>query len=146
MYLRKHSYIFVYETIRIMKEKTISRPTDGEMAILQILWQQGPCSVREVHEALYPEGKVAYTTTLKLMQIMVEKGSAIRNTDQRTHIYQANVAEKTAKQTLVNQLVNLAFQGSSSKLVMQVLGNQNASPEELQQIKDMIDRIENKSS
>jgi len=125
-----------------MKNSNVSRPTEGEMAILQILWEKGPCSVRAVHEALNPEGTAAYTTTLKLMQIMVEKGSAIRNTDQRTHIYQANVAEKTAKQSWVNQLVNTAFKGSSSQLVMQVLGNRNASPEELQAIKDMIDRIE----
>ena len=129
-----------------MKKSHPPRPTEGEMAILRILWDKGPSTVREVHEALYPDADAAYTTTLKLMQIMVEKGSAVRNTDQRTHVYQANVAEQTAKQSWVNQLVNTAFQGSSSQLVMQVLGNRNASPEELQAIKDMIDQIESNQS
>ena len=141
-----HSYIFAYEILRNMKKQSLPRPTEAEMAILQVLWEQGSCSVRTVHEALYPDGAVAYTTTLKLMQIMVEKGLATRDTAKRTHIYQANVAEKTAKQSWVNQLVNLAFQGSSSQLVMQVLGNQTTSPEELQQIKEMIDRIESNQS
>lgn len=129
-----------------MKKTNNHRPTEGEMAILRILWDKGPCTVRDVHEALYPDAAAAYTTTLKLMQIMVEKGSATRNTDQRTHVYQANVAEQTAKQSWVNQLVNTAFQGSSSQLVMQVLGNRNASPEELQAIKEMIDQIESNQS
>ena len=129
-----------------MKKHDQNRPTEGEMAILQILWESGPSTVRSVHEALYPAGKAAYTTTLKLMQIMVEKGLAKRNTEQRTHIYRAHVQEQTAKQSLVTQLVNLAFKGSSSQLVMQVLGNQHTSPEELQKIKDMINQIESNQS
>ncbi|NNE30524.1 MAG: BlaI/MecI/CopY family transcriptional regulator [Saprospiraceae bacterium] len=125
-----------------MKKPDQHRPTEAEMAILQILWETGPVSVRTVHETLYPTGDAGYTTTLKLMQIMVSKGLAKRNTEQRTHIYRANVQEKIAKQNLVTKLVNLAFKGSESQLVMQVLGNRNASPEELQQIKDMISLIE----
>jgi BlaI family penicillinase repressor len=125
-----------------MAKKNTSRPTESELEILQILWTAGPSSVRFVNEQLNQKREVGYTTTLKIMQIMVEKGLLIRNTDQRTHIYQAHVEEGATKQHLLNNLMDNAFMGSAAKLVMQALGNHKASKEELDEIKALIKKLE----
>lgn len=126
-----------------MKKKEV-QPTEAELEILQVLWEHGPSPVRFVNEQLNqdPERNIGYTTTLKLMQIMAEKGLANRNTDRRVHIYSAAVSEKDTQGRLLEKFVDATFRGSAMKLVMQALGQHEASPEELRQVKDLIRRME----
>lgn len=126
-----------------MKKKEV-QPTEAELEILQVLWEHGPSPVRLVNEQLNrdPERNIGYTTTLKLMQIMAEKGLAERNTDRRVHIYSAAVSEKDTQSRLLEKFVDAAFRGSAMKLVMQALGQHEASPEELRQVKDLIRKME----
>jgi BlaI family penicillinase repressor len=120
----------------------IPKPTEAELEILQVLWQYGPSPVRFVNDKLNEQREVGYTTTLKLMQIMVDKGLAIRNTDQRSHIYEAATSEEATKTRLLDQFVDAAFNGSAMKMVMQALGQHQASQKELDEIKALIERIE----
>ena len=126
----------------------IPKPTEAELEILQILWAHGPSSVRFVHEQLSEarqaanREEVGYTTTLKLMQIMADKGLATRDTSTRTHIYAAGVQENATQQHLLQKFVDATFRGSAMKLVMQALGNQQVSPEELDEIKALIEKLE----
>ena len=122
------------------------RPTESELAILQILWQLGPSSVRTVNEALNDKREVGYTTTLKIMQIMLEKELVVRNTESRTHIYDAAVFEADVQNQLLRKFVQTAYRGSASRLVMQLLGNHSASPQELDQIKNLIEELEKEQS
>ena len=124
-----------------MSKHLIPRPTDAELEILQVLWQRGPSTVREVNEVLSDRREVGYTTTLKLMQIMVEKGLARRNTETRVHVYTAAVEEAATQQRLLDQFLDTAFRGSAASLIMQALGNHPASPEELDEIKELIRRM-----
>lgn len=128
-----------------MAEK-LPKPTDAELEILQVLWQNGPSSVREVNDALNTNREIGYTTTLKLMQIMLDKGLLERNTDTRSHIYVPVVKESDIQNQLLNRFVQNAFRGSASKLVMQLLGNRTATSEELDQIRQLIDKIEKEQS
>lgn len=116
------------------------RPTDAELAILRVLWKRGPSTVREVHEALGRGTATGYTTTLKLLQIMVEKGLASRIEEGRLHRYSAAVAEADTQRRMVADLVERAFGGSTAGLVMQALSSKPASPEELEHIRQLIDR------
>lgn len=118
------------------------KPTESELEILQVLWQKGSSSVREVNETLNTEREIGYTTTLKLMQIMHEKGLVSRNTESRSHIYTASVSQESVQSQMLTKFLNQAFQGSASKLVMQLLGQHQASPSELNEIKEMIDQLE----
>lgn len=129
-----------------MSEKEFSRPTDAELEILQVLWEHGPSSVRFVNDQLNERREVGYTTTLKIMQIMVEKGLAVRDTQSRTHIYQANVGEQATKEQLLDKFVDTIFKGSAMKLVMQALGKHDASPKELEAIKALIQKLEDEQS
>jgi predicted transcriptional regulator len=113
------------------------RPTDAELAILQVLWEQGPTTVRQVHEALEAR-ETGYTTTLKLMQIMAEKGLVSRDESARTHVYTAKYTRDETQQRLVTDLLDRAFGGSAAALVMQVLSSQQASAEELRDIEQLI--------
>lgn len=122
--------------------KSSFRPTSSELEILQVLWEQGPSSVRQVNEVLATHREVGYTTTLKLMQIMLDKGLLERDETFRTHIYKPAVSKQIVQGQLVRRFVDSAFQGSASKLVMQILGNHQASKEELEAIKDLIEKIE----
>jgi predicted transcriptional regulator len=119
------------------------RPTDAELAILRILWDRGPSTVRQVHEILGLERQAAYTTALKLLQIMTEKGLVERDERDRTHIYRARLSQETTQRQLVRDLVDRAFGGSSSKLVMQALATKRASAEELRDIRKAIDGARN---
>ena len=121
------------------------RPTDSELEILQILWYAGSATVRFVNEELNKKREVGYTTTLKLMQIMAEKGLVTRNTNQRTHIYVANVGEDEVRDGLIKKVIHTAFHGSAMKMIMQALGNQPTSKEELAEIKALIEKMEAKS-
>ncbi|MBY0542845.1 MAG: BlaI/MecI/CopY family transcriptional regulator [Sphingobacteriaceae bacterium] len=119
------------------------KPTEGEMEILQVLWQKGNCTVREVHEDLDKQNS-GYTTTLKLMQIMLEKGLVDRDTSAKTHIYRALVNQEKTQQQMVNKMIDNVFNGSAARLVMQALGNQTTSQEEIDLIKAYLDKLENK--
>ncbi|MCO6475444.1 MAG: BlaI/MecI/CopY family transcriptional regulator [Phaeodactylibacter sp.] len=123
----------------------IPKPTESELEILQVLWEYGPSSVRFVNDKLNEEREVGYTTTLKLMQIMAEKGLALRDTQSRTHIYQAAVSEADTQKRLLQKFVDTTFRGSAMKLVMQALGAHQASPEELDEIKALIEKMESDS-
>lgn len=116
------------------------KPTEGEMEILQVLWQKGNATVREVHEALNKK-ESGYTTTLKLMQILHEKGMVERNTNQKTHIYKALVSQDKTEKQLVNKMIDNVFNGSAARLVMQALGNHSASAEEIDEIKKYLDSL-----
>ena len=119
------------------------RPTDAELAILRILWERGPSTVRQVHDILANERQAAYTTALKLLQIMTEKGLVERDERDRTHIYRARLSEETTQRQLVRDLLDRAFGGSSGKLVMQALATKRASAEELKDIRKAIDGASN---
>lgn len=118
------------------------KPTDAELEILQILWDSGPSSVRYVNENLNINKEVGYTTTLKIMQIMNEKGLTERDTTSRTHVYTAAIKEIAAKNNLLEKFIDSTFQGSAAKLVLQALGNNETTQEELAAIKVMIKNLE----
>lgn len=118
------------------------KPTEGELEILQMLWNSGPRSVRELNDELNNTKPVGYTTTLKILQIMAEKGLVTRIKDGRNHIYTAAVEQKAAQKQLLDKLLNGIFGGSAKKLVMQALGNHSASREELEEIKKYIEQLE----
>lgn len=115
------------------------RPTDAELAILRVLWAGGACTVRQVHDALSRDRPAAYTTALKMLQIMTEKGLVRRDVTDRTHVYQAKLSEEQTQRQLVRDLLDRAFGGSSSKLVMQALSAKRATPEELIEIRRLLD-------
>ena len=119
---------------------TAPRPTDAELAILRVLWERGPSTVRQVHDILVSRvGPTAYTTALKLLQIMTEKGLVRRDDSDRTHVYQARLSEEQTQRQLVRDLLERAFGGSASKLVMQALNAKRATPEELGEIRKLIE-------
>ena len=120
--------------------KTI-KPTESELEILQILWKKGNASVREVHEELLQTKEAGYTTTLKLMQIMHEKGLVKRDDSIKTHIYQAEVSKEKKQKHLLNKMIDTVFGGSPGELVMQALGNHKASAEELEEIQKILDNL-----
>lgn len=129
-----------------MNDNKTPRPTDSELEILQVLWQYGASSVRFVNDKLneQQDREVGYTTTLKLLQIMLDKGLVIRNEESRTHIYRAAVAEAETQKRLLEKFVDTTFRGSAIKLVMQALGQHRASEEELKEIRALIDKIQKK--
>lgn len=129
-----------------MSDKTQPKPTEAELEILQVLWENGPSSVRFVNDELAEKREVGYTTTLKLMQIMYEKGLVRRNTDARSHIYEAAIERDETQRSLLGSFVDNVFSGSAMNLVMQALGNHQASREELDQIKALIEKIENEGN
>ncbi len=122
---------------------TNTKPTEAELEILQVLWEHGPSSVRFVNDKLSERKDVGYTTTLKLMQIMLEKGFLDRNTDERSHIYFPAIGKEETQRNLLGSFVDSVFKGSASNLVLQALGNHNASKAELEEIKALIEKIEN---
>ena len=125
-----------------MPKRETPRPTDTELQILRVLWRRGPSTVREVHEALAATHPTVYTTVLKLMQIMAEKGLVSRNEEQRAHVYEARLAREETQAQLLGDLLDRAFEGSATNLVMQVLSSKRASAEELEQIRAVLDELE----
>lgn len=125
-----------------MAKKFIPKPTDAELEVLQILWRNGACTVKTVNELLNEKKETGYTTTLKIMQIMYEKGLVQRNESERSHIYSAVIKETDIQKFLVNKLLETAFSGSAAKLVMQALGNSQTSKEELKKIREYLNQIE----
>jgi predicted transcriptional regulator len=118
------------------------QPTEAELEVLRILWENGPSTVRFVHERLRRHKDVGYTTTLKIMQIMTEKGILERDTRRRQHVYAALYRESETQQMLLDRLLENAFGGSAAKLVMKALDPHRTSPEELRQIRRLLDELE----
>ena len=125
-------------------ETTIPRPTDSELEILQVLWKHGPSTVRFVNDWLNRKKRTGYTTTLKLMQIMTEKGLLSRDSSRKVHIFSPAVKEEETQTRLIDKMLDLAFDGSASKLVLQTLGSNRTSREELDKIKKLITDLEKK--
>ncbi len=117
----------------------ILKPTDSELEILRVLWDKNEATVREVHETLSQIKDCGYTTTLKLMQIMFEKGLVLRDDSSRTHIYRPNVSREKTQKQLVDKMVNSLFSGSHTQLVMQALGSHTPSNKELEEIQQLLD-------
>ncbi len=126
-----------------MAAPKLIKPTESELEILQILWEKGVATVREVHERLAVTKDVGYTTTLKLMQIMNEKGIVKRDDSMRTHIYQAAVNKEKTQKHLLNKMIDNLFGGSSTQLVIQALGDDNhkTSQEEIDTIQSLLDNL-----
>jgi predicted transcriptional regulator len=121
---------------------TAPLPTEAELAILRVLWDLGPSTVREVHDAMGAERDVGYTTILKILQIMYEKELVTRDDSARSHIYRAALPRERTQKRLVNDLVDRAFDGSPASLVLQALSSRKASAEELERIRALLDDLE----
>ena len=120
------------------------KPTESELEILNILWEKGACTVRDIHEVLEKTKEAGYTTTLKLMQIMHEKKLVKRDASSKTHIYEANISQEDTQGQYVQRIIDTVFNGSAMNLVMQALGNHKASKEELDQIRQYLASMDNK--
>lgn len=140
---RMDSYIY-YDKIRSMGPKKILKPTEGELEILQVLWEKGEATVRDVHEELSRSKDIGYTTALKLLQIMFEKGLVSRDESAKSHIYKAAVSREKTQKQLVGKMISSLFSGSPGQLVMQALGNHQASADELDQIQKLLDNLKKK--
>ena len=128
-----------------MQKSTTPKPTVMELAILRVLWERGPATVREVHEVLDGSKATGYTTVLKLLQIMTAKGMVIRNEDERAHVYEARLPAESTKRQLVSDLVQRAFSGSASQLMMHALSGKKTPPAEIEEIRRMLDEHERKT-
>jgi len=122
------------------------KPTEAELAILNVLWEHGPCTVRQVQNQIQEERCTGYTTTLKLMQIMFEKGLLRRDESTRSHVYTAAVTRQKTQKALVTKLIDQLFDGSAQQLIMQALSSRKASTKELAEIRELIDSLEKKES
>ena len=125
-----------------MPKKKLPKPTEAERAILRVLWTRGPSSVRQVQQQLAAQRGTGYTTTLKLMQIMLEKGLVNRDDSQHAHIYQAAVPRGSTQKQIVRDLLTQLFDGSAQQLVMQALSAKKSSPAELAEIRNLLDELE----
>ena len=122
------------------------KPTESELEILSLLWENGPCTVKEVNDKLNQKKEVGYTTTLKLMQIMFEKKFLSRIKSGRCHIYEAVIKKNDTQEVLLEKVLKIAFAGSASKLVMQVIGREGTTKQEIEEIKKYLDSLmENKN-
>ena len=121
-----------------------TKPTDGELEILSVLWEKGPSTVRAVHESINSWKEAGYTTTLKLMQIMFEKKLVTRDSSSKTHIYEAAVTKDNTQKQFVDKMIHNLFAGSSTDLVMQALGGTQTSAEELDKIQALINQLKAK--
>jgi len=125
-----------------MKKSRSPQPTDAELSILQVLWAKGPSTVRTVWETLAPEQNVGYTTVLKLMQIMADKGLVKRDESARSHVYEAAFSQSRAQRDVVRRVLDRVFGGSGPRLAMQALSSAKATPQELAEIRKLLDQIE----
>jgi len=133
--------------MKAKKEKRLNtpEPTKSELEILQVLWQYGPSTVRFVNDQLNKtKREVQYTTTLKLMQIMAEKGLLKRDESQMKHIYSAAEEESKTKNLLLNRFIDAMYNGSAAKLMMQLLSSKKTSKKELEQIRELLDKLDKK--
>ena len=125
-----------------MKKPSPPKPTEAELSILRVLWQRGPSTVREVWEQLHPTQETGYTTVLKTMQIMFEKSLLKRNDSERSHVYEAARSREHTQRQVLGHLLERLFSGSAPQLVMQALAAKKASPEELAEIRKLLDKME----
>ncbi|MDN3551857.1 BlaI/MecI/CopY family transcriptional regulator [Mucilaginibacter aquaedulcis] len=119
------------------------KPTESELEILQVMWSKGQCTVRDVHEELAKNKDAGYTTTLKLMQIMHDKGMVERDTSSKTHLYKALFSQEQAQSNALDKILSTVFKGSTSNLVIQALGQHRASQDEIDAIKNYLDQFDN---
>ena len=129
-----------------MRKPKTPRPTDAELAILRVLWQRGPSTVRQICEQLNRERPTGYTTVLKFLQIMTDKGLVERDETRRTHVYTPRLTEEKTQQQLVGDLLERAFGGSARKLIMQALASKKTSPKELAEIRKLLKELEGEKS
>jgi len=125
-----------------MAKQKSPKPTQAELGILQILWEHGSCTVRTVHEKLCEKRKIGYTTALKLLQVMYEKGLVTRDEQAHAHIYKARVKEQQTQKLILGDLLERLFDGSTTKLAIQALSMKKATPEELTEIRRLLDKLE----
>jgi len=126
----------------MMAERGLRRPTDAELEILNVLWERGPCTVRDVHEALSADRDTRYTTTLKLIQIMTEKGLVLRDESQRAHVCRAAMPRERTLRRLAEDMLERAFGGSAEKLLMHALHARKVSRGEIARIRKLLDEFE----
>ncbi|MFT7055454.1 MAG: putative transcriptional regulator [Roseivirga sp.] len=134
--------MFATKVVVLKVSEMNNKPTESELEIFGVLWSKGASTVREVNALLNLEREIGYTTTLKLMQIMAQKGLVVRDETSRTHVYKAAIDQDKVQATLLNRLVDSAFSGSASSLVMQALGQGKTSKSELEAIKKLIEKLE----
>lgn len=127
-----------------MRNTKVIKPTESELEILTVLWANGEATVRTVHEELTKTKDAGYTTTLKLMQIMHEKGLLERETGSRTHVYKALASQSKTSQSMLDSLIANVFNGSAAQLVMQALSNKKSSQEEIEMIKKYLNELDKK--
>ena len=125
-----------------MPPHNIPRPTDSELAILRVLWDRGPSTVKQVNRVLNEEKETGYTTTLKLLQIMTEKGLVVRDASDWAHVYEAAFTEERTQKQLLRDLLQKAFAGSTGKLVLRALSAKKVSAEERAEIRKLLDELE----
>jgi predicted transcriptional regulator len=128
-----------------MNQEPLQKPTASELEILRVLWERGPSTVREVHEALREKKDLGYTTVLKLLQIMTAKGSVRRNEEQRAHVYQACQPATETKRQLVGDVLQRVFEGSASELMIHALEGRRTSKKELDELRRLLDEYEGRS-
>jgi BlaI family transcriptional regulator, penicillinase repressor len=141
---RTNLFVFLLKKLKkaVMPRNPSSQPNDVELSILRVIWNQKACTVREVHEALQPERKTGYTSTLKMMQVMCEKGLLKRDDSQRPQIYRSAIPEEQTQKKIVRDLLQKVFGGSARKLVMQAVQAERISREELAEIRKLLDKME----
>jgi predicted transcriptional regulator len=127
-----------------MPKSTLRRPTDAELEILNVLYRRGPSTVREVYQVINKQKPTVYTTVLKLLQIMTDKGLVKRDEQERAHRYEARLPQAETQKQLLNDLLSRAFEGSAAKLVMQALSSKKTSQKDLAQIRALLDEMERK--
>ena len=125
--------------------KKRTQPTEGELEILHVLWEIGPCTVRAVHERLSKSRETGYTTVLKLMQIMMEKKFVVRDESKRSHVYRARLRKQQTQKRLLTDLVKRAFNGSTNQLVMRALEARRVSSAEIDELRQLLDDLEGDS-
>lgn len=123
-------------------KKPLVKPTEKELEILQVLWEKGPSSVKEVHNTMGGDHRNGYTTILKFLQIMFEKEIVSRQKNGKQHVYKAIVTKENTKQQMMSKIIDTVFEGSASQLILSALGNNKSSKEELQEIRNYIDQLE----
>jgi predicted transcriptional regulator len=125
-----------------MAKRKLPKPTEGELAILSVLWRRGPRTVREVYSEFNETRETGYTTVLKMLQIMAEKGLVTRDVTQKTHVFQAALAQSEAQRRYLRDLLDRVFHGSAHRLVLQALATKKSSPAELAEIRQLLDEME----
>ena len=123
-----------------MKRSNPSNPTDAQLEVLNILWDRGPLTVRQVHEELSKAKPSQYTTTLKIMQVMADRGLVARDESERSHVYRAQIAREDAERQLASDLMNRVFAGSARRLLVSALASKRASSKEVDELRDFIEQ------